>query len=225
MARRIGGAGGGSDKGSGTSGQVVVGTIAAIAIASTGGGIGAGAGVSAGSSGGTVAESSAGRNMAARKANGKRAARQGKVDETWARLGLRGAKKYLQQDLDCVLNSFGKIREFFLRTPCRSLDRALFAVVDEQGNTIVVSVAWVGFRTRTDARKFKELDDVYGTGNVSPLGGAILGLADVRFTGQHYASRTAGAMAVIAEAEPVDGAVSDEVLDGIAEVAVLLPRP
>lgn len=224
MGRRIGGAGGGSDKG--TSGHVVAGAVAAIAIASAGGGFGAGIGATAGSSGGgTVAESVASRNIATRKANGKRAASRGNADEAWRRMGLRGVKRAAKRDLECVVNSFGQIREFFLRTPCTSLDRALFAVVDERGVLVVVSVAWVGFRTRGDARRFKELDDVHGTGNVSPLGGAFLGLADVRFTGQHYHSRRAGAMTVIAEAEPVDGVVEDVVLDSVAEVAVLLPRP
>jgi hypothetical protein len=224
MGRRIGGAGGGSDKGSSSSGTIVVGTVAAIAIASAGGGLGAGVGGTASSSSGTVAESLAGRNMAARKANGKRAASRGNADEAWRRMGLRGVKKTVKQDLECVVNSFGQIREFFLHTPCTSLDRALFAVADEQGDLIIVSVAWVGFRTRGDARRFKELDDVYGTGNISPLGGALLGMADVRLTGQHYQSRRAGTTAVIAEAEPVGGPVAEDVLDGVAEVAVLLPR-
>ncbi|HEX6360284.1 hypothetical protein [Actinophytocola sp.] len=124
-----------------------------------------------------------------------------------------------------MVNSFGQVREFFLRTPCASLDRVLLAAVDEQGNPIVVMVAWVGFRTRGDARRFKDLDDTHGTGNVTPPGGALLGIADVRFTGQHYRSRRAGSVTVIAEAEPVGGPVTDEVLDGLAEVAVLLPRP
>ncbi len=225
MGRRIGGAGGGSDKGTSSS-HVVVGTVAAIAIASAGGGVSVGVGAAGGSSAaGTVAESAASRNIIARKANGKRAASRGNADDAWRRMGMRGVRKNLRQDLSCVVNSFGAIREFFVRTPCTSLDRALFAVDDGQGNLIVVSVAWVGFRTRGQAQRFKELDDTYGTGNVSPLGGAVLGLADVRFTGQHYQSRRKGATTVIAEAEPVDGVVEDAVLDAVAEVAVLLPRP
>lgn len=226
MARRIGGAGGGSDKGTNSSSsQVVVGTLAAVVIASAGGGIGIGVGASVGSSGGTAAESVVGRNFASRKANGKRSARQGKADEAWLRMGLRAMKRAAKQDFECLALSFGKIREFFLDTPCTSLHRGLFAIADEQGNIIVVSIAWVGFRTSSDARRFKDLDDTYGTGNISPLGGALLGLADVRFTGQHYQSRRAGTTTVIAEAEPLNGVVSDEVLDGIAEVAVWLPRP
>ena len=223
MARRIGGAGGGSDKGSGASSRIVAGAVVAIAVAYGGGAVGTG--VTAGSSGGTVADSAAGRNFAARKANGKRAARSGNADEAWRRMGLRGVKRTFEQELNCVINSFGRVREFFVRTPCTSLDRVLFAVVDEGGNLVVVTVAWVGFRARGDARRFKELDDTDGTGNVSPLGGSLLGLADVRFTGQHYQSRRSGTTVVIAEAEPAGGAVAEEVLDGIAEVAVWLPRP
>jgi hypothetical protein len=140
-------------------------------------------------------------------------------------MGMRGVRKQVKQDLTCIANSFGQVREFFLRTPCTSLDRVLFAVDDGHGDLIVVSVAWVAFRTRGDARRFKDLDDTYGTGNVSPMGGALLGLADVRFTGQHYRSRRAGTTVVIAEAEPADGAQEDAVLDAVAEVAVLLPGP
>jgi hypothetical protein len=141
------------------------------------------------------------------------------------RMGLRGAQHAVRRDFECVAHSFGQVRDFFVHTPCASLDRALFAVTDSGGNVIVVSVVWVGFRTRGAALKFKQLDDVDGSGNVSALGAGLLGLADVRFTGQHYASRTAGAMTVIAEAEASGGTVSDDVLDGVAEVAVLLPRP
>jgi hypothetical protein len=222
MGRRIGGAGGGSDKG--TSSNVVVGTVAAIAIASAGGGVGAGVGAVSGSSSGTVAESVAGRNIAAKKANGKKSASRGKADEAWERMGMRGVRKKVQRNLPCVVNSFGQVREFFLRTPCKALDRALFAVDDGRGDLVVVSVAWVSFRTRAAAERFKDLDDTYGTGNITPLGGALLGLADVRFTGQHYQSRRAGTMIVIAEAEPLDGTQEDIVLDTVAEVAMLLPR-
>jgi len=223
MGRRIGGAGGGSDKGSNST-TVVVGTVAAMAIASAGaGGIGAGAAGSSASS--TVAESVAGRNVVARKPNSKRAASRGNANEAYGRLGMRGVRRAVEKNLDCLVHSYGQVREFFLRTRCTSLDRVLFAMADEQGNPIVVMVAWVGFRTRADARRFKDLDDVDGTGNISPPGGALLGVADVRFTGQHYHSRRVGAVTVIAEAEPLRGPVEDAVLDTIAEVAVLLPRP
>lgn len=152
-------------------------------------------------------------------------ARKGNADEAWRRMGMRTLKKAVKQDLKCVTNSFGQVREFFARTPCKSLDRVLFGVGDDQDNSVVVSVAWVGFHTRGDARQFKRLDDVHGTGNVTPLASTLLGLADISFTGHHYQSRPDGKTTVIAEAEPAIGQVSDEVLDAVADVAVLLPHP
>lgn len=80
-------------------------------------------------------------------------------------------------------------------------------------------------RGRTAARRFRDITDTYGTGYVKPMGGAVLAMADVRLTGQHYASRLTGAVTVTAEAEPVTGRFDDEVLDAIAEVATWSPRP
>ena len=98
-------------------------------------------------------------------------------------------------------------------------------VVDGDGNVAVVAGAWVEFPRRSTARRFLDVSDTYGTGYVTPLGGAALAVADVVLTGQHYASRVTGAVAVTAEAEPVTGRFDDVVLDAVAEVAVLLPRP
>lgn len=97
----------------------------------------------------------------------------------------------------------------------------LFGINDDQGNSIVVSVTWVGFYTRGDAREFKRLDDVHGSGNVTPLVSTLLGLADISFTGHHYQSRPNSKTTIIAEAEPTTGHVSDEVLDAVAKVPSL----
>lgn len=59
----------------------------------------------------------------------------------------------------------------------------------------------------------------------SPLGGTLLGMADIRFTGQHYHSRSDRNTVVVAEAEPVSGQLTDETLDAFADIVVLLPRP
>lgn len=125
---------------------------------------------------------------------------------------MRPLKKAVKQDLECAANYFGQVRKFFARTPCKSLNRVLFGIGDDQGNSVVVSVAWVGFHIRGDARDFKRLDDVHGTGNVTPLASTLLGLADISFTGHHYQSRPDGKTTVIAEAEAATGQVSDEVL-------------
>lgn len=222
MERRIGGAGGGSDPGSGKGGGVIVAAVLAVAVAA-GGSVGGTAlvGPSAGQSAGTTT----GKSISAKKVEAKNAARRGDAGEAWRRMGMRTLKKAVKQDLECVANSFGQVREFFTRTPCKSLDRVLFGIGDDRGNSVVVSVAWVGFHTRGHAREFQRLDDVHGTGNITPLAGTLLGLADISFTGHHYQSRPDGKTTVIAEAEPATGHVSNEMLDTVAEVAVLLPRP
>jgi len=223
MTRRIGGPGGGSDPGLGRADRFIAVAVIAGAVVA-GGGVGVGTSLG-GASIGQAVDIAAGKGIRAKKAEGKKAARKGDADEAWRRMGMRTLKKAVKQDLKCVANSFGQVREFFARTPCKSLDRVLFGIGDDQGNFVVVSVAWVGFHTRGNAREFKRLDDVHGTGNVTPLASTLLGWADISFTGHHYQSRPDGKTTVIAEAEPATGQVSDEVLDAVADVAVLLPRP
>lgn len=222
MARRIGGAGGGSDPGSGKGAGVVAAAVVAGVVAV--GGIGSGTGLLGGSSTGGSGSSAARQDLNAKKAEGRKSARKGNADDAWRRLNMRTLKKAAKQNLRCVSRSFGQVREFFVRTPCKSLDQALYAVADAQGHTVVISVAWVGFRSRGDAREFRALDDVHGTGDISPLAGGLLGLADVRFSGHHYASRVDGTTVITAETEAVSGQVGGDVLDALAEVASSLPR-
>lgn len=223
MGRRIGGAGGGSDPGPRKSKQVIVAATAALAVAAGGGGA-IGGGV-VGSSTTSAAESALARNLGAKKVNARNAARRGDTSGAWRRMGLRSLKRHAERYLECVTHSVGEVREFLARTPCRRLDRLLFAIADGEGNIAVIAVAWVEFRSKNVARRFRDISDTYGTGYVTPMGGAVLAMADVRLTGQHYASRVTGAVTVTAEAEPVTGRFDDEVLDAIAEVATWLPRP
>lgn len=223
MGRRIGGAGGGSDPGTPKSAQVVVAAAAAVAVAAGGGGAIGGSAVS--SSATSAAESALARNLGAKKVNARNAAQRGDTNGAWRRMGLRSVRNHAERYVECVTHSVGEVREFLARTPCRRLDRMLFAVADDSGNIAVIAIAWVELRNRTAARSFRDISDTYGTGYVTPMGGAVLAMADVRLTGQHYASRLTGPVAVTAEAEPVTGRFDDEVLDAIAEVATWAPRP
>jgi hypothetical protein len=223
MSRRIGGAGGGSDPGPGKGARAVVATATAVVVAAGGtGAIGGGAAVSSSTS--SAAQSALARNLGAKKADARNAARRGDTRGAWQRMGLRQAKNRVENYVDCVTHSVGEVRSFLARTPCRRLDRMLTALTDGDGNVLVVAVAWVEFRGRRDARAYQDLSDTYGTGYVTPVAGSVLELADIRLTGQHYESRVAGATTVTAEAEPVHGHVDDAVLDAIAEVAVWAPR-
>ncbi|MFB9909490.1 hypothetical protein ACFFQA_36615 [Allokutzneria oryzae] len=203
--------------------------IAGVLIAGGGvgaGGIGAAGSLSSGaSSAGSAVESAALRNISARKVDGKKAAKSGNARTAWQRMGMRELRQSAQQQVNCVAHSFGRVREFLVRTPCKSLDRKIFAVGDDKGNVAVISVAWLGFRTAAHAQDFKRLIDVHGSGDITPLASGVLGMADIRFTANHYDSRIAGSTVVLAEAEAATGHPGAELLDSLAEVAVLLPRP
>ncbi|WP_439660605.1 hypothetical protein ACSHWB_03280 [Lentzea sp. HUAS TT2] len=214
MARRIGGAGGGSDPGAGRAGAVVAAGVLAMSVA---GGL-SGGGAS------TVAVDSAGVNLGKARSEGKKSARNGDADGAWRQMNMRTLKRTAKPALECVSHSFGQVRDHFLRNPCKSLDRTLFAVGDDRGNVAVVSVAWVGFRNRRDAGEFKKLIDVHGTGDITPLATPLLDLADIRFTGLHYQSRPDSSTVVIAETESASGNVSGETLDALADIASWLPR-
>lgn len=235
--RRIGGAGGGSDPGpgKGSAGGIVVAGTLAIALASGSGGMGA---VSSGTAGSVAGESAvsgpagpAGQNVASRiakkrKVDAKRSVRRGRVDEAWQRVGVRRLRQSNKvSGIDCVAHSFGKVRKFLLRMPCKSLDRILYVVGDERGNSAVVSVAWVEFRNRGSVWKFQRLEDRHGTGDIKPLGGFLLGIRDIEFTGHHYDAEPRGNTLAIAEAETLSGTYSADDLDTITEVAALIPRP
>ncbi|SDM41887.1 hypothetical protein SAMN04488074_12158 [Lentzea albidocapillata subsp. violacea] len=217
MTRRIGGAGGGSDPGAGKAGAVVAAGVLAVSL-TAGGGLSLSGGAS------TTTVDSAGVNLTRAKSEGRKAARNSDADGAWRQLNMRTLKRTAAPALECVSHSFGQVREHFTRNPCRSLDRTLFAVGDDRGNVAVVSVAWVGFRNRRDAGEFKKLIDVHGTGDVSPLATPLLGLANIRFSGLNYASRTDGSKVVIAETESASGQVSRETLDAMADMASWLPH-
>ncbi|MGM1059739.1 hypothetical protein [Saccharothrix sp. Mg75] len=217
--RRIGGKGGGSDKGKKKSGGGAVLAAAVVGIAAAG--VGGGATLSAGPQAGT---SSPGLN--ARKAESRKSARDGDLDGALNRLGARLRRDPVRQPAaECLTHSFGQVRQFFATTPCRALDRAIFAADLDTGGVVVVSVAWVAFADRTATTRFERLVDVHGTGDVRPLGSTLLGLADIRFTAAHYWSERRGDTVAVAESEPAGGAVDPALLDALAEVAAHLPPP
>lgn len=151
---------------------------------------------------------------------------RGQVRAAWSRMGMSAVPGNARRhDTDCAAHAYGQVRRYLRRVPCRWMDRLLFTVDDKGGNTVAIAVAWVRFDTPAKAREFKRIDDIWGTGQVFPLPGARLGLPEIRLSGQHYASRQAGRVAVVAEAEEAGpGELNDSFLDNIARVAVLLPH-
>jgi hypothetical protein len=205
----------------GGSGKAVAAGLAALVLGS--GGVTGGAG---GLTGGLGGSSVSVRTVNAGKADAKRAARSRKPDGAWRRIGMRRVRQTAsKRNLDCVRVTFGQVQRSLIRNPCRSLDRILLAIADQRGNTALVSVAWVRFRGSGDRRRFQKVIDVYGTGDIKPLGAGALGLADIRFTGRYYHSIPRGARLTVAEAEAVRGAFDPKVLDGFAEIAAELHGP
>ncbi|MFD7660163.1 hypothetical protein ACFV4N_39810 [Actinosynnema sp. NPDC059797] len=166
----------------------------------------------------------AGLGLTARKAASEDRAREGDAEGAWQEMGLRGLERTDEQPAECAAASFGEVRDFLRDTGCVSMDRVLFAVGDGTGNTAVVAVAWVEFASRGDARRFQDLVDEPGSGDVEPLGAGALGLAEVAFSGENYGSERYRGTVTVAAAELASGYLTPEVLDALAEVAALLPR-
>ncbi|MDU0290550.1 hypothetical protein [Saccharothrix longispora] len=147
-------------------------------------------------------------------------------DQVWRDNGLRVVDRATREDVDCAAHSFGQVQELLTATPCVVLDRMLFTLTDDEGGTILVSVAWVEFDDRAKAREFKRVEDVHGTGDIRPLPGALLRVDDVPFTALNYDSDTLdGTTVVVAETELLTGGFTADYLDGIAALAVDTPRP
>ncbi|CNE91482.1 Uncharacterised protein [Mycobacterium tuberculosis] len=181
---------------------------------------------SGGVTGGVESSSVSVETVKVRKMDAKRSARKGKSDEAWRRLGMRRLKqKTSRRNRRCARATYGEVQRTLVRNPCTSLQRRLLAIADRRGNTALVTVAWVSFRNSGARRRFQEVIDVYGTGDIKPLAASRLGLAGVRFTGRYYHSIDKGARLTVAEAECVKGAFEPKVLDGFAEIAAELPSP
>lgn len=162
--------------------------------------------------------------LRARKSEGQKSARKGDAEAAWQRLGVKQLKRTARQQAECVAASFGQIRDFFTRTRCTSLERALFLLTDGAGNIAVLSVAWVGLPSARDADRFESVMKIHGSGDIYPLGSSALGLADIHFTGERYGSDRDGKNVTIAETELVSGYIDNDTLDAIAEVSAYLPR-
>ncbi|MFI7675892.1 hypothetical protein [Actinophytocola sp. NPDC049390] len=196
-------------------GVVVVG----VALVLSASGIGGGTGV-----GGSAVDAVGSANVStARVAQSKQSARKGRADDAWRGLNLRRVRKAAEPALNCAVNSYGQVRDFFLRNPCKALDRTLFTLADPDGNTFVVSVSWVRMRQRSDVRRLKDLIDVDGTGSVTQLGAAALTTRGVRFTGTPFRSRPHGDLLVVAEGAVVSGSPDPEFFSVVVDVAAELP--
>lgn len=200
-----------------TAGGVVGAALLAGMMAAAGGGD---ATTSVGAALDTAASQS---TVDAETSSSRDAAKKGDETEAWQRMALKEIKRQVKHELRCAVQSYGQVQQFFLRHPCDKLDQLLFAVSDTQGNIIVGTVMWVKMPSAHAAAQFMQLEDTYGTGDVTPAGTEVLELGGVHFTAKHYKSRPDGSLVVIAETEPLRGQPSNTLLQEVASVADVLP--
>jgi len=119
------------------------------------------------------------------------------------RVGLRVRPQFEVADGGCVAHSYGEVQRWFREHPCDALFRALFEVRDRHGGLVLLAVAWVDMPDEAQAVELKHLIDRHGTGNVTELSRERGRYRNVRFTGEHYASRREDTTVVNAQAQPV----------------------
>lgn len=207
-------------------GAVVGAGLVASVMAAAGGGdvttsIGAGLDAASSEASSAVDQSAIDKDTA----DSQRDAKKGDDVDAWRRKGLKELKKKIKHDLQCAVQSFGKVQQFFLQHPCDKLDQLLFVLGDTHNNLIVVSVMWVKMPSEDTASQFEKLEDTYGTGDVTPFGTEALELGGIHFTGKHYKSRPDGKLVVVAESEPIRGTPSNFFLKEMATIADVLPPP
>lgn len=153
--------------------------------------------------------------------------RVGRLDIAWRHIGLEELRTtpHTESRGRCAQRSFGQVRTFFERTPCRHLTRQMIFGSDKHGNVAAVSLAWVRMGTERDARRVKLLDDRFGTGDIHAPGHQLLANDGIRFHGTHYASHRDRTLFVRAEATSASGTVPAETLTSAAAIAARLPLP
>ncbi|NYH80290.1 hypothetical protein FHR84_003639 [Actinopolyspora biskrensis] len=130
----------------------------------------------------------------------------GTTQETEHPTWRHGGSTFTAVDSDapasCVNHSYGRVKGFFAKHPCRKLRRTLLTVPDRDGATMVVAVSRTTMATAGSAVKLRELVDAQGTGNLEELSRDSLAYADVDFEGKHYSSAREGNTVTVSEAAP-----------------------
>jgi hypothetical protein len=192
VGRRIGGAGGGSDKGGG-AGTFLLAALLAIAV-----GTGGTSALGIGSAGGGASASSGARGQS------NVSSRQSQAAE--ARIVARGVQvraRATDDSTNCAAHAYGQVKEYLREHPCVGMHRASFELRDAGGDVVLIAVSWVDMGDEATAREFHRLVDGSGTGNITELSRERGRYRSVRFTGDIYESRREGTVVSNAQAQPV----------------------
>jgi hypothetical protein len=117
--------------------------------------------------------------------------------------GVRLSARVTDDATDCVAHSYGKVREFLRANPCVGLHRAQFELRDRNGDVVLLAISWAELADTATARRFQNLVDTHGTGNITELSRERGRYKSVRYTGDIYASHRDGTVVSNAQAQPV----------------------
>jgi len=209
--RRIGGKGGGSDKGSDTGTVALV--VFAFVLALAAGGTSA---VVSGVSGSGSPSVSSGARGPTRVGNQSSQV----VEARLVRQGIRVTGRLTEDGASCAERAYGHVRDFLQRRPCTGLHRASLELRDRNGDTVLLAMSWVEMPDEASARAYKDLVDTHGTGNLTELSRERGRYQTVRYTGYPYASRRDGVVVVNVQAQPVARRPSGLALTSIVTEAV-----
>lgn len=188
--------------------------VAGLAIAGT---------VTVGVNGGFTGQASG--SLQVKSGNAKSEAKSGRRAKAWEKLGWRELRDKAETAASCAAGSYGQVREFFLKHPCKGVQRLTVAVADGEGGTVAVSISWVGMYRSDTARQLEELLTRDGTGSITPKTAAAVGYPGAKFDGQYFQADVDGARVAVAEATVADGRPDPETVRLAKDVAVLLPKP
>ena len=123
-----------------------------------------------------------------------------------------------KRDTDCAANSRGKVKEFFQRSPCTNLIRALYTSTPPgQDKLIYTWVAVVQMPTPEAAAELHEIAQTPNTGNVTdPFMAGIVtaeGVGKYGLGGGGYESQLSGANLIIVESDWMPSAKRTEEQD------------
>ena len=140
--------------------------------------------------------------------------------------GLPFTLQRLQDDDGCADHAYGSVADFFARTDCAGLARALWST-RVGGRDVVVSVAVVDMGEEGAADALRALADTSGSGNVSDLlrEGVRYPGGPQGLQGAEYASAVEGSVVTIVETDWVGPAGPTSDLDLVAATALALEMP
>ncbi|WP_157405398.1 hypothetical protein [Actinopolyspora halophila] len=121
---------------------------------------------------------------------------------TWRHGGSTFTAVDSDEPESCVNHSYGRVKGFFAKHPCRKLRRTLLTVPARNGATTIVAVSRTTMPTVDSAVELRKLVDAQGTGNLEELTRDSLAYADVDFEGTYYSSTREGNTVIVSEAAP-----------------------